>query len=63
MLQHILKLYDTKEVCLWTLKDNVNAQKFYVKNGFYITEERRIIHRGKEFVQIKLVYGKYLNEM
>lgn len=38
-----LKQYGFKNICLWVLKDNVRARKFYQKNGFIISGDEREI--------------------
>lgn len=55
-MRYILKTYSFMEIYLWTLENNVNAQKFYEKLGFSKTGEKRKINRGKEFIQLKYMY-------
>ena len=55
-IQFVIKEFSNMKILLWTLEINESARKFYDKNGFCDTGERRIIVRGKDFVQMKYEY-------
>lgn len=42
-----LKKKGLKNICLWVLKDNIRARKFYEKNGFWISGNEREIEIAK----------------
>lgn len=42
-----LKKNSFKNICLWVLKDNIRARKFYEKNGFQLSGNEREIEIAK----------------
>lgn len=50
-ITQLKEIYKDYRIVLWTLEINTAARKFYEKNEFVITANRRIINRGMEFVQ------------
>lgn len=52
-LNYIKRKYFKYKIVLWTLEMNLNAQNFYEKNGFHRTGKKRIINRGRDFIQIQ----------
>ena len=57
-ITRLREIYKDYRMVLWTLEMNTVARKFYEKNGFVITTNRRIINRGKEFVQVQYEFKK-----
>ena len=52
-----LKQYGFKNMCLWVLKDNIRARKFYQKNGFIISgDEREIEIAGCNIREVEYIY-------
>ncbi len=52
-ITQLKEIYKDYRMVLWTLEMNTVARKFYEKNGFVITANRRSIDRGKGFVQVQ----------
>lgn len=47
-----------QNICLWVLKDNKRARKFYEKNGFEISgEEREIEVGGGKVYEVEYIYS------
>lgn len=55
-INDIKNLYPQQKIVLWTLEENVKAKNFYEKNDFYATGEKRIIYRGRNYMQIQYEY-------
>ena len=55
-IQFVINEFSNVKIALWTLEINESARKFYEKNGFCDTGERRVIARGKDFVQMRYEY-------
>ncbi len=52
-----LKKKGLKNICLWALKDNTRARKFYEKNGFQISgNEREIKIAGCRVSEVEYIY-------
>lgn len=52
-----LKQDGFKNMCLWVLKDNIRARKFYQKNGFIISgDEREIEIAGCNIREVEYIY-------
>ena len=58
VITQLKEIYKDYRMVLWTLEINTSARKFYEKNGFVVTANRRSIHRGKEFVQVQYEFKK-----
>ncbi|HKM34853.1 MAG TPA: GNAT family N-acetyltransferase, partial [Lachnospiraceae bacterium] len=56
MLEHLLRDRLEEKVYLWVLIENLAAQRFYERNGFYDTGKTRVIYRGCEFTQCLYQY-------
>ncbi len=52
-MNYIKRKYFKYKIVLWTLEMNLNARNFYEKNGFHRTGKKRIINRGRDFIQIQ----------
>lgn len=50
---NIAKKSEKREIFLWTLLCNKKAGKFYERNAFRTSGEKRMIYRGEAFAQIK----------
>ena len=57
-ITQLKEIYKDYRIVLWTLEMNTVARKFYEKNGFVITANRRSIDRGKGFVQVQYEFKK-----
>lgn len=57
-ITRLKEIYKDYRMVLWTLEMNTVARRFYEKNGFVITANRRIINRGKEFMQVQYEFKK-----
>ncbi|MCL2409001.1 MAG: GNAT family N-acetyltransferase [Oscillospiraceae bacterium] len=45
------------KIYLWTLEDNMQARKFYEKNGFSLCPDREVINiGGKDLVEVRYTY-------
>ena len=45
------------KIYLWTLEDNIQARKFYEKNGFLLSPDRKILNiGGKDLVEVRYTY-------
>lgn len=52
-----LKRKGFKNICLWVLKDNIRARKFYEKNGFQISgNERKIEIAECRVSEVEYIY-------
>lgn len=52
-----LKKKGFKNICLWVLKDNIRAGKFYEKNGFLISGNKREIEiAGCKVSEVEYIY-------
>ncbi len=52
-MNYIKSKYSKYKIVLWTLEMNWNARNFYEKHHFYDTDERRIIYRGRQYIQVQ----------
>lgn len=55
VIAYLKKELDKKRMQLWVLEDNTKARRFYENNGFYNTENTRMIYRGDSYVQFQYV--------
>ena len=52
-----LKKNRFKNICLWVLKDNIKARKFYEKNGFQLSRNERDVEiAGCEVREVEYIY-------
>lgn len=52
-----LKKRGFQNICLWVLKDNIRARKFYEKNGFLISGNKREIEiAGCKVSEVEYIY-------
>ena len=52
-INYIKTQYPQYRIVLWTLEENLSARNFYEKNHFYYTGNRRVIDRGREYIQVQ----------
>lgn len=50
------KIYSNYKIILWVLERNIEAIKFYKKNGFRWNGEKRIVSRGHDYHQVQFAY-------
>jgi GNAT superfamily N-acetyltransferase len=50
-----LKDFGCSKVAIWVLRENLNAIRFYEKQGFVRDGAERLISRGKELIQYKYI--------
>ena len=52
-----LKKNGFKKICLWVLKDNIRARKFYEKNGFIVSGNEREIEISEcKMSEVEYIY-------
>lgn len=55
-INFIKKEYINCKIILWVLEQNDSAIRFYKKNGFKLTTQKRIVNRGYDYCQIQFEY-------
>ena len=52
-INFIKKEYSNYKIILWVLEQNHSAIRFYERNGFKFTTQKRIVKRGSDYFQIQ----------
>lgn len=55
-INFVKKEYSNCKIILWVLEQNDSAIRFYKKNGFKFTTQKRIVNRGYDYCQIQFEY-------
>ena len=55
-INFIKKEYSNCKIILWVLEQNNSAIRFYKRNGFKFTTQKRLVNRGYNYLQIQFAY-------